>query len=873
MSIDRFYGLTGNLGVKAPVKTATSTNITLSGLQTINGVTLSVGDATTPPDRVLVKNQTNAVENGIWIVSSATWTRSPDFDGEKDVVTGTLVAVSNGSYQGQIFMVSSDDNPILPGTSEMTFVEQDAAQFLQATDYGVVMNGSTDDTAALVAAIEASSESNKTLIIPNTGAGIVYLNSAFTQISGKDNIRVICEPGVRFLDAGRLITGANAASKRIPWGFEFYQCDNLEWYGGQWETPDGDTALDGSSSGFFSAAGASIYTNRRPVFSINDCDGVKITGLKLSGNPGVGCAGADRDIIIAANPSLGDTALKFAYFTLRGAFFNVYNSSRVDITDIELVADKCAREQITLLGVDKFTITRPTSLSTGTNFASMMKIINCSNGLISNIRCTDTSTASLFDVIGKYITIRDSHVDYPNGKFCDISHEWEAGNAPSDYITIEDCSTTAVEGIINVQGGSTNTEVTDNPITNVLIRRFKINSAGTKTDFTTDPYLVRLPGVISYTVEDCEMTNVSTCGFTHTNNGGTGQVRFVNCKYRWTQSSANVDSNARAFSSAVVVELINCDIDADSTGSGVTSINIGGTSGADMYFTNCVINDTNFAGGSSVDCFFVGCRMTSVTFSISPTTYSIVNSIVDGVLTVADNVAPGVLRLQRNDTVGTATEALGSLQFYGNDASSSASGTRAKLEARYEGTTGQTGLYLSTTAGASTSLVDAVVADGEQEVFFPGITTTASAANAFIDNGSTPVNQLKRSTSSIRYKDDVQDLAPSAADAIMKMRPVRYRSKAKGDNKDWTFYGLIAEELAELDPRLVHYSYPVVGKQTVEKEITLDNGKKELRMVEEFIYGDELIPDGVQYERLTVLLINIVQRLRVELDELKAKGS
>jgi hypothetical protein len=107
----------------------------------------------------------------------------------------------------------------------------------------------------------------------------------------------------------------------------------------------------------------------------------------------------------------------------------------------------------------------------------------------------------------------------------------------------------------------------------------------------------------------------------------------------------------------------------------------------------------------------------------------------------------------------------------------------------------------------------------------------------------------------------------------MKMRPVRYRSKAKGDNKDWTFYGLIAEELAELDPRLVHYSYPVVGKQTVEKEITLDNGKKELRMVEEFIYGDELIPDGVQYERLTVLLINIVQRLRVELDELKAKGS
>jgi len=52
---------------------ATTSNIVLTGLQTIDGVVLSNGD------RVLVKNQTNQVENGIYIVSATAWSRSADF--------------------------------------------------------------------------------------------------------------------------------------------------------------------------------------------------------------------------------------------------------------------------------------------------------------------------------------------------------------------------------------------------------------------------------------------------------------------------------------------------------------------------------------------------------------------------------------------------------------------------------------------------------------------------------------------------------------------------------------------------------------------------------------------------------------------------
>ena len=39
-------------------------------------------------------------------------------------------------------------------------------------------------------------------------------------------------------------------------------------------------------------------------------------------------------------------------------------------------------------------------------------------------------------------------------------------------------------------------------------------------------------------------------------------------------------------------------------------------------------------------------------------------------------------------------------------------------------------------------------------VYFPGIGTTASAANAVVNNGSSPANELLRSTSSLKYKTD-----------------------------------------------------------------------------------------------------------------------
>lgn len=80
------------LNGKTNARAATTANITLSGTQTIDGVALNVGD------RVLVKNQTNLTENGIYNVASGAWTRSTDAGTYNDLLNA-LVFITEGTTE------------------------------------------------------------------------------------------------------------------------------------------------------------------------------------------------------------------------------------------------------------------------------------------------------------------------------------------------------------------------------------------------------------------------------------------------------------------------------------------------------------------------------------------------------------------------------------------------------------------------------------------------------------------------------------------------------------------------------------------------------------------------------------------------------
>lgn len=117
---DRLSGQASEVGlaIKAPVAAATTgANILLSGIQTIDGV--SVGNNS---ERVLVKDQTDATTNGIYIASSGNWTRAPDAAGNTDWTAGSLVYVQGGTTNGGFVYAQTTAAPVTIGTSNIVFV-------------------------------------------------------------------------------------------------------------------------------------------------------------------------------------------------------------------------------------------------------------------------------------------------------------------------------------------------------------------------------------------------------------------------------------------------------------------------------------------------------------------------------------------------------------------------------------------------------------------------------------------------------------------------------------------------------------------------------------------------------------------------------
>ncbi len=130
------------------------------------------------------------------------------------------------------------------------------------------------------------------------------------------------------------------------------------------------------------------------------------------------------------------------------------------------------------------------------------------------------------------------------------------------------------------------------------------------------------------------------------------------------------------------------------------------------------------------------------------------------------------------------------------------------------------------------------------------ISTTTSGANMYISPVS-GINNVFRSTSSRRYKKDIENITDEQADKVLEMRPVWYRSTCEADNKDWGWYGLIAEEVGEIAPQYVHWRD---ATEEDDPAIVSSNG---------------LVAEGVMYERLVVPLIKQVQKLTAKVEALE----
>lgn len=195
-------------------------------------------------------------------------------------------------------------------------------------------------------------------------------------------------------------------------------------------------------------------------------------------------------------------------------------------------------------------------------------------------------------------------------------------------------------------------------------------------------------------------------------------------------------------------------------------------------------------------------------------------------------------------------------------------------------------------------------------IYAPGAATTASAANAVLNSGSSPANEFLRSTSSLVYKRDIEPLDLDHAKEVIEAaaeKAIFYRSTAKADNPLWSWYGLGAEEVAEIDPRLVSWGYREDDYETVEVEEEFEIEERHLEwvdgpMVESFDEKRKLVPsakvqqfvkelkierrlvkklqvkpgavlkpEGVAYDRLGVMMLPLLAKTMREIVELRAE--
>lgn len=200
---------------KDPVRLATQSNDTLSGLAARDGVTPIAGD------RVLVFNQTTASANGIYVAASGAWTRAADFAASSTQYPGTTLYVTEGTVSGDKQYSITSDAQITVGTTSMTWgitgggaTTYGAGNGLQlvSNNFSVKLPASSgliaDGTGLYVDNTLVLKNKTKVGYVPTTGTDLT-INHAFGLANKNDLIVKVYEDGVGEVLVGVLPSDTN----------------------------------------------------------------------------------------------------------------------------------------------------------------------------------------------------------------------------------------------------------------------------------------------------------------------------------------------------------------------------------------------------------------------------------------------------------------------------------------------------------------------------------------------------------------------------------------------------------------------------------------------------------------------------------------
>ena len=174
------------LDVKDSVKVATTANITLSGTQTIDGVAVSADE------RVLVKDQSTASQNGLYLCKASAWARTSDLAAGANAA-GMFTFVEQGTVNADNgFSCTSNSGSAVVGTNNLTFAQFSGAGSVAAGDgldktgntlsLDLKANGGLVIESTEVAVDLAASSITGTLAIGDGGTGATSASAARTAL-------------------------------------------------------------------------------------------------------------------------------------------------------------------------------------------------------------------------------------------------------------------------------------------------------------------------------------------------------------------------------------------------------------------------------------------------------------------------------------------------------------------------------------------------------------------------------------------------------------------------------------------------------------------------------------------------------------------
>ena len=188
------------IALKFPVRACSTTNITLSGAQTIDGVSVVAGDD------VLVGGQSAPAANGIYTASATAWARRDDCDTDDKCASGIIVMIREGTANADDLYMLTTDGAITVGSTSLTFAKtgldasgaQAAIEALTALQFDAAASITTasgnltlnptgdlvlaDNDVSEVASIAAGGDATFTILC-QTGQGAELTASTGTKVS------------------------------------------------------------------------------------------------------------------------------------------------------------------------------------------------------------------------------------------------------------------------------------------------------------------------------------------------------------------------------------------------------------------------------------------------------------------------------------------------------------------------------------------------------------------------------------------------------------------------------------------------------------------------------------------------------------------